>query len=131
MLTQNYTNSDTNGNEWSQYDTNDATVYLAYSRFTPQEKEAGMLTISYNAVNTATGAAVNRTKLVRYKMVSGVTTLVGATTVYNNADTGMTTADIIVTVQGGTDVVLSITGIAAATIRHSFKVERLSSQLKQ
>ena len=128
-LNTNYINVDTNGNEWSQYDTTDATVYLAQSRFTPQEKESGMLTISYNAVNTATAAAVNKLKLVRYKMIGGVTTLIGATNVYNNADTGMTTIDVAATVQGA-DIVLSITGLSAATIRHSIKVERLSSQLK-
>lgn len=120
--------SDNVGNEYSQYETNDAIASLAYSRFTPTEKEAGMLTITYNGVNINTGAAVNRMKLVRYKMVNGVTTLVGATNVFSNADTGMSTSDVVTTVSGQ-DVVMSITGIAGATIRHTYKVERLSSQL--
>ena len=129
-LTTNYINTDSNGNEYSQYETNDATVYAAQSRFTPQEKEAGRLLINYNAVNTATAAAVDKLKIVRYKKVSGVVSLIGATNIFNNADSGMSTADAAAAVSGG-DIVINITGIAATTIRHTLVVERISSSLKQ
>lgn len=128
MITQN-TFLPINLVDYSQYDTTDATTYTISYRFTPQANEAGVLLIYYNAVNTSSGAAAYKLIMVRYKMSAGVTTLPNTTNVYSNADSGMTTATAAAVVSG-TAVTITVLGIAATTIRHSLRIERLGSLLQ-
>ncbi len=128
MIEQLNGSTDSVGNEYSQWRTTDATVNNSI-RFTPEEKEAGRLTINYNAVNVANANAADRVKMVRFKVVNGVASITGLTTLYTNNDTGMNTVDILVTVSGG-EIILTLTGIAA-TIIHTVHMIKLSSLIKQ
>lgn len=130
QLKVNYLNSDGYGNEYSQYETPDATVYIAQSRYTPAEKEAGTLTLDYLGVNISSGMAIRKTKSVGYRKVNGVITFTTVTNLFApTGDTGITTADAVFAASGG-DIIINITGIAATVVRHTLKVQRLSSQLK-
>ncbi len=129
MIEQLNGTADVAGNDYSQWRTTDATVNNSI-RFTPEEKEAGRLTINYNAVNVANANAADRVKMVRFKVVNGVASLTGASILYTNNDTGMNTVDIIVTVSGG-EIILTLTGAAGATVIHTVHMIKLSSLIKQ
>ncbi len=129
MIEQLNGTADALGNDYTQWRTTDATVNASI-RFTPAEKEAGRLTINYNAVNIATAAAADKVKMVRYKKVNGVVTVINPQTLYTSADTGMTTSDIVATASGA-EVIINITGIAAATVIHTVHVVKLSSTIRE
>jgi hypothetical protein len=119
--------SDNVGNEYIQYQTIDGGTHNT-TRFYPEEKEGGKVTVNYNAINTASGASADRVKLFRYKMVNGVASIVGSQQSYTNNDSGMNGADFNVIAEASA-IIVTITGIANQTLRHTLKIERLSSRL--
>lgn len=116
-------------NDYSQWQTVDGATHQTI-RFVPAEKEGGSLTIKYNAININTGASADRQRMVRYKLINGVASIAGSSNQYTNNDTGMNTADVGVIAQGS-EVIVTLTGLANTNIRHTLHIIKLSSALNQ
>lgn len=121
-----YGHEDTSG-IYLQLESTDSAASVIH-RISPEEKEAGRVTINFNAVNINTGAAADRVKMFRFKKVNGVTTVINLLNLYSNNDTGFNSVDATVAVVNN-EVRISITGLSNTTIRHTLHITQLSSKL--
>jgi hypothetical protein len=124
MITQLFGQSD-NFSDYSQWQTDDGSTYQTI-RFTFPGIVGGRYTINYNAINISTGAAADRVKNVRWKVVNGVATVANKGNAYTNNDTGMNTADVDV-IASGSEVIVTVTGVTGQNIRHTIQLVKLSS----
>ncbi len=128
MITQLFGQQDLN-NDYTQWETNDGAVYQTL-RFTNPGIEGGRLTLNYNAINTTTGVSADRVKMARWKIINGVASVPNVSVVYTNNDTGMNGVDVNV-IPSGTEVIITLTGVAGQTIRHTLHIVKVSSVLNQ
>jgi hypothetical protein len=112
-------------NDFSQWQTDDGATYQTI-RWTFPGVVGGRYTVNYNAINLTTGAAADRIKNVRWKVVNGVASVANKGSAYTNNDTGMNLADVDV-IASGNEVIVTITGVAGANIRHTIQLVKLTS----
>ncbi|MGN6475751.1 MAG: hypothetical protein ACTHKV_00895 [Flavipsychrobacter sp.] len=122
--------SDNMGNDYSQWETNDAVVYQTIRFSATEAVQGGRLTVNYNAINLSNGNAADRVKMARWKIINGVATVAVKGNIFSNNDTGMNNVDVDVIAQGG-EIIITLTGLANTTIRHTLQITKLSSALNQ
>lgn len=94
--------------------------------------ETGWLQIIYCAVD-ANAAGVVKIKMCRFKRtIAGVLTVVNTTNLYvPTADSGMTTADVTLTVNAdGQSLNLNVIGVAAKDVKHRVQIVKNSVVLE-
>lgn len=120
--------SQTRTEDFSQWQTDDGATYQTI-RFSASESiQAGRMTLNYNAVNLATGAAADRVKMVRWKIINGVASVAIKGNIFTNNDTGMNGVDVDVIAVGG-EIIVTLIGLAGQNVRHTLHIQKLSSAL--